>query len=52
MLNAEGRVKTAFALTFGSWVGSPEPTDIRDTQCLVLIGSHIGENMHNTKYKK
>ncbi len=22
-------------------------TDIRDTKCLVLIGSHIGENMHN-----
>jgi thiosulfate reductase / polysulfide reductase chain A len=26
---------------------SPEPTDIRDTRCLVLIGSHLGENMHN-----
>ena len=26
---------------------SPERTDIRDTRCLVLIGSHIGENMHN-----
>ncbi len=26
---------------------SPETTDIRDTKCLVLIGSHIGENMHN-----
>lgn len=33
--------------TFGVAVGSPEPTDIRDTKCLVLIGSHIGENMHN-----
>lgn len=33
--------------TFGTGVGSPEPTDIRDTRCLVLIGSHIGENMHN-----
>jgi thiosulfate reductase / polysulfide reductase chain A len=36
-----------FDLTFGESVGSPEATDIRDTRCLVLIGSHIGENMHN-----
>jgi thiosulfate reductase/polysulfide reductase chain A len=43
-----GPRETGFAATFGSWVGSPEPTDIRDTRCLVLIGSHIGENMHNT----
>ena len=47
-----GPRETAFALTFGSWVGSPEPTDIRDTKCLVLIGSHIGENMHNSQFKK
>lgn len=33
--------------TFGESVSSPEVTDIRDTRCLVLIGSHIGENMHN-----
>lgn len=38
---------TAFELTFGESVSSPEVTDIRDTRCLVLIGSHIGENMHN-----
>lgn len=37
----------AFTLTFGEEVYSPEITDIRDTKCLVLIGSHIGENMHN-----
>jgi len=42
-----GPREVGFAATFGSWVGSPEPTDIRDTKCLVLIGSHIGENMHN-----
>lgn len=47
-----GPRETAFALTFGSWVGSPEPTDIRDTKCLVLIGSHIGENMHNTQVQE
>ncbi len=38
---------TGFELTFGESVSSPEVTDIRDTRCMVLIGSHIGENMHN-----
>jgi thiosulfate reductase/polysulfide reductase chain A len=42
-----GPREVGFKATFGSSVGSPEPTDIRDTRCLVLIGSHIGENMHN-----
>ena len=37
----------AFIATFGEEVYSPEITDIRDTRCLVLIGSHLGENMHN-----
>mgnify|MGYP000865727479 CR=1 FL=1 len=47
-----GPRETGFSLTFGSWVGSPEPTDIRDTKCLVLIGSHIGENMHNSQVQE
>ena len=47
-----GPRETGFAATFGSWVGSPEPTDIRDTKCLVLIGSHIGENMHNSQVQE
>ncbi len=38
-----------FAYTFGDEVGSPERTDIRNSRCLVLIGSHLGENMHNTQ---
>lgn len=42
-----GPREVAFYSTFGEGVLSPERTDIRDTQCLVLIGSHIGENMHN-----
>ncbi|MBE0641196.1 MAG: molybdopterin-dependent oxidoreductase, partial [Bacteroidales bacterium] len=42
-----GPREVGFLGTFGSSVGSPEPTDIRDTRCLVLIGSHLGENMHN-----
>ncbi len=47
-----GPRETGFALTFGSWIGSPEPTDIRDTKCLVLIGAHIGENMHNSQVQE
>jgi len=42
-----GPREVGFTATFGAGVGSPEPTDIRDTNCLVLIGSHLGENMHN-----
>ena len=42
-----GPREVAFAATFGEEVMSPERTDIRDTRCLVLLGSHIGENMHN-----
>ncbi len=42
-----GPREVAFFSTYGEGIGSPERTDIRDTRCLVLIGSHIGENMHN-----
>ena len=42
-----GPREVAFFATYGEGVESPERTDIRDTRCLVLIGSHIGENMHN-----
>ena len=41
-----------FELTFGDPVGSPERTDIRNARCLVLIGSHLGENMHNTQVQE
>ena len=47
-----GPREAAFATTFGSWVGSPEPTDIQDSKCLVLIGAHIGENMHNSQVQE
>jgi len=42
-----GPREEAFLLTFGEGVGSPERTDIENSKCIVLIGSHIGENMHN-----
>ena len=38
-----------FELTFGADPGSPERLDLAHTRCLVLIGSHLGENMHNTQ---
>jgi thiosulfate reductase / polysulfide reductase chain A len=41
-----------FTLTFGEDVSSPERTDIKNTKCLVLIGSHLGENMHNTQVQE
>ncbi len=43
----KGPREEAFKVTFGHPLHSPEPLDIRDTKCLVLIGSHLGENMHN-----
>ena len=42
-----GPREVGFFATYGEGIGSPERVDIRDTDCLVLIGSHIGENMHN-----
>jgi thiosulfate reductase/polysulfide reductase chain A len=41
-----------FRLTFGEDVSSPERTDIKNAKCLVLIGSHLGENMHNSQVQE
>jgi len=38
-----------FQLTFGEAVGSPERTDMANARCIVLVGSHIGENLHNAQ---
>ena len=38
-----------FRLTFGESVGSPERTDMANANCIVLLGSHIGENLHNAQ---
>ncbi|RMH69595.1 MAG: nitrate reductase [Gemmatimonadetes bacterium] len=43
---------TGFNLTFGEGVSTPERTDIRHARCLTLIGSHLGENMHNTQVQE
>ncbi|MCF7689410.1 MAG: molybdopterin-dependent oxidoreductase [Cephaloticoccus sp.] len=47
-----GPREVGFELTFGDVVGSPERTDIENSDCLVLIGSHLGENMHNTQVQE
>ncbi len=41
-----------YLLTYGTGLGSPEPTDIENTNCLVLVGSHLGENMHNSQVQE
>ncbi|MCK6550495.1 molybdopterin-dependent oxidoreductase [Myxococcota bacterium] len=43
-----GARDVAYSITFGSDPGSPETLDIANAKCLALIGSHVGENMHNT----
>ncbi len=47
-----GPREAAFQVTYGRGVGSPENTDIANTRCLVLIGSHLGENMHNSQVQE
>jgi len=44
-----GPREVGYSLTFGAGVGSPENIDMRNSRCITLIGSHLGENMHNTQ---
>ncbi len=37
-----------FELTYGESVGSPEVVDMANARAMALIGTHLGENMHNT----
>ncbi|MCK5742494.1 MAG: molybdopterin-dependent oxidoreductase, partial [Chlorobi bacterium] len=47
-----GPREVGFELTNGNFVGSPERTDIKNAKCMALIGSHLGENMHNTQVQE
>ncbi len=47
-----GPREIGFELTFGEAIGSPERTDLKNSKCIVLIGSHLGENMHNTQVQE
>jgi thiosulfate reductase/polysulfide reductase chain A len=47
-----GPREVGFTLTFGQGLGSPESIDIENARCITLIGSHLGENMHNTQVQE
>lgn len=38
-----------FVLTYGADVGSPEYYDFSKSRSIVLLGSHLGENAHNSQ---
>jgi thiosulfate reductase/polysulfide reductase chain A len=47
-----GPREAAFTVTYGTPLGSPEPIDIANARCVTLIGSHLGENMHNSQVQE
>jgi thiosulfate reductase/polysulfide reductase chain A len=47
--NCRGPREEAYLLTFGEAISSPERTDMRNSDCIVLLGSHIGENTHSSQ---
>ncbi len=47
-----GAREVGFQLTFGSALGSPEVIDLENSRAIALIGSHLGENMHNTQVQE
>jgi thiosulfate reductase/polysulfide reductase chain A len=47
-----GPREAGYLLTYGSPLGSPEPIDIANARVITLIGSHLGENMHNTQVQE
>jgi thiosulfate reductase / polysulfide reductase chain A len=48
----KGPRNVGYALTFGEKLGSPEPLDLDQTRCVVLFGSHLGENAHNSQVQE
>lgn len=38
-----------YKLTFGRGLGSPEPVDLEEARMIVLIGSHLGENVFTSQ---
>ena len=44
-----GPREVGYALTFGQGLGSPEPVDLEEAKVIVLIGSHIGENVFTSQ---
>ncbi|HQP35027.1 MAG TPA: molybdopterin-dependent oxidoreductase [Polyangiaceae bacterium] len=48
----KGSRDVAYKLTFGEKLTSPEPLDLDETRCMVLFGSHLGENAHNSQVQE
>jgi thiosulfate reductase/polysulfide reductase chain A len=48
----KGPRDVAFKLTYGTPLPSPEPLDLEHTRCMVLFGSHLGENAHNSQVQE
>jgi thiosulfate reductase/polysulfide reductase chain A len=44
-----GPREVGYALTFGTGLGSPEPVDLEEAKVIILIGSHIGENVFTSQ---
>lgn len=44
-----GPREVGYALTFGRGLGSPEPLDLAHAKMVVLIGSHLGENVFTSQ---
>jgi len=48
----KGARDVAYKLTYGEKLTSPEPLDFESTRCIVLFGSHLGENAHNSQVQE
>jgi thiosulfate reductase / polysulfide reductase chain A len=48
----KGPREVAYKLTFGQPLGGHEPLDLEHSRCMVLFGSHLGENTHNTQVQE
>lgn len=44
-----GPREVGYGLTFGQPLGSPEPVDLESAKLVVLIGSHLGENVFTSQ---
>ncbi len=44
-----GPREVGYGLTFGHGLGSPEPVDLEESKLIVLIGSHLGENVFTSQ---
>ena len=44
-----GPREVGYSLTFGQGLGSPEPVDLEEAKAIVLIGSHLGENVFTSQ---